>query len=58
MILLLLMSVTACGTTSTGSRTIPKEIVPSVYERKVMRELIPEFYIKFTNQQRDIMAAR
>ena len=46
---------TACGTTGTiQSSTCPKPLVPTVAERKVMREQMPTFYVAFTNQQLDL----
>jgi len=54
--ILLLCSCSTTGTTT--SNTVPAPIIPSEYERQIMREHIPVFYIKFTNQQLDLKAAR
>lgn len=53
------MTLTACGTTSTDSRLIlPEVVTPSKVERAVMREQIPDFYVRFSEQQRQIMVAK
>lgn len=47
---------TACGTTSISGKTkvCPKPLIPTIEERSVLRTQIPQFYIKFTNQQLDL----
>lgn len=51
---------TACGTNSTSVRTdiCPDVIHPTKTERTVMKEKIPAFYVRFTNQQTDLMECK
>jgi len=60
MALTALMTLTACGTPAKTIETsiIPAVVVPTVEERQVMREKIPRFYIRFSEQQRQLMIAR
>lgn len=57
---------TACGTTSAKpvldaaaqQSLVPRAIVPTPAERKVLREQIPDFYVRFTDQQVKLLRAR
>ena len=54
------MMLTACGTTTKkiDKSIIPKEIVPTTHEREVMETYIPDFYVRFTDQQQQIITAK
>lgn len=58
--LLALTTLTACSTQSKKIETaiIPAVIVPTAEERQVLREKIPAFYIRFAEQQRQLLIAR
>lgn len=58
--LLALTLLTACGTNNQKIETsiIPEIVVPTKIERQVMRENIPDFYIRFSEQQRQLMVIK
>lgn len=52
-LLLTLMMLTACGIigATTEKTSVPLPLEPSKKEREILKKYIPEFYVKFTNQQ-------
>ena len=58
LIVLSMLSFASCGnrpTTHLETSIVPAVVKPSEAERKVLREQIPDFYVRFTEQQRQIM---
>jgi len=56
---ILLMTLIACSTTThLSTRIVPEEIIPTAHERAIMKEHIPDFYVRFAEQQRQLMEAR
>lgn len=55
-----LMTLTSCGQVTTKIETVilPEIVVPTSKERQVMRDQIPAFYVRFSEQQRQLMIAR
>lgn len=53
------MTLTACSTPSKKIETaiIPAVVVPTAEERHVLRQQIPAFYIRFAEQQRQLIVA-
>jgi hypothetical protein len=55
------MMLTACGTTPTpvpDAALVPRAVIPTAAERDVLRVQIPDFYVRFTDQQVKILKAR
>lgn len=54
------MTLTACSTPSKKIETaiLPAVVIPTAEERQVLREQVPAFYIRFAEQQRQLMIAR
>lgn len=56
---ILLMTLIACSTTThLSTRIVPEPIIPTQAERAIMKEHIPGFYVRFAEQQRQLMEAR
>lgn len=58
-ILFLTLMISGCASGSaTTNRVVPKPIILTEAEQDVLRSKLPNFYIRFTNQQKDILEAR
>lgn len=58
MLLISLLLVSGCATCAgTAIRQIPKPIYPTDQEDAILAEQVPDFYLKFLNQQFDIEEA-
>jgi hypothetical protein len=57
LLLSLLMLLTSCGS-GTTNKLCPPVVIPEEQELVILSRDIPSFYIRFTNQQQDIMICR
>lgn len=53
------MMLTSCSTTSKVENSIvPDVVIPTKQERVILRAQLPDFYIRFAEQQRQILIAK
>lgn len=56
----MLMILTACGMNGKKIETsiIPNIVTPTRAERVLLKQCVPDFYVRFTEQQRQIIVAK
>ena len=56
MLLMLMLSGCVNAPASPTINVCPKPVIPTEAELKVLRSELPDFYVRFTNQQADLFA--
>ena len=50
----MMLMISGCASVTASKNVCPQPLIPTVQEQTVLRDNIPNFYVKFTNQQADL----